>query len=139
MKIGVIGIGAIGGIVARRLKARGHDVSVANSRGPRGAEAFASAHGVRAADVAGVVDGADAVIVSIPFPAVQSLPKRIFARLPSRVPVVDTGNYYPVLRDPRIPEIDAGKIESVWVAEQLDRSVVKIFNTIIAPSLEEGA
>jgi predicted dinucleotide-binding enzyme len=139
MKIGIVGIGAIGGIIARRLKSAGHDISVANSRGPRGAEPFASAHGVRAADVGGAIEGADAVIVSIPFPAVQNLPKQIFARLPARVPVIDTGNYYPGLRDPHIPDVDAGKPESVWVSEQLERSVIKIFNTIIAPSLEEGA
>jgi predicted dinucleotide-binding enzyme len=139
MKIGIVGIGAIGGIIARRLKREGHDISVANSRGPRGAELFASAHGVRGTDVGGAIEGADAVVVSIPFPAVQNLPKQIFARLPAHVPVIDTGNYYPALRDPQIPEIDAGKVESVWVSEQLDRSVIKIFNTIIAPSLEEGA
>jgi 8-hydroxy-5-deazaflavin:NADPH oxidoreductase len=34
MKIGIIGAGEIGGTLARRLAALGHQVSVANSRGP---------------------------------------------------------------------------------------------------------
>ena len=34
VKIGIIGSGNIGGTLARRLTALGHDVSVANSRGP---------------------------------------------------------------------------------------------------------
>jgi predicted dinucleotide-binding enzyme len=32
MRIGIIGAGQIGGTLARRLTALGHDVSVANSR-----------------------------------------------------------------------------------------------------------
>ena len=34
MKIGIIGAGHIGGTLARRLTALGHDVLIANSRGP---------------------------------------------------------------------------------------------------------
>ena len=34
MKIGIIGAGHIGGTLARRLVAAGHDVAVSNSRGP---------------------------------------------------------------------------------------------------------
>ena len=34
MKIGIIGAGEIGGALTRRLTALGHQVSVANSRGP---------------------------------------------------------------------------------------------------------
>jgi predicted dinucleotide-binding enzyme len=34
MKIGIIGAGSIGGTLARRLRALGQEVFVANSRGP---------------------------------------------------------------------------------------------------------
>jgi predicted dinucleotide-binding enzyme len=34
MKVGIIGAGQIGGTLTRRLSALGHEVSVANSRGP---------------------------------------------------------------------------------------------------------
>ncbi|RYZ05166.1 MAG: NADP oxidoreductase [Myxococcales bacterium] len=41
MKIGVIGSGNIGGTLTRRLRALGHEVFVANSRGPASLEALA--------------------------------------------------------------------------------------------------
>jgi predicted dinucleotide-binding enzyme len=49
--------------------------------------------------------------------------------------VVDTGNYYPRQRDGRIDGIEAGAIESRWVAEQLGRPVIKAFNNIYAEHL----
>ena len=137
MKIGVIGIGNIGGTLARKLRAAGHDVRVANSKGPEGVRSFADEIGAAAVDTRGAVDGVDAVIISIPFPAVSELPKGLFDSVPRNVPIVDTGNYYPGMRDPQIPEIDAGMVESVWVSRQLGRPVIKAFNNILAYSLAE--
>jgi len=77
------------------------------------------------------------VIMSIPLPAIEKLPKDLFGDLPSTVPVVDTSNYYPGLRDPQIPDLDAGEVESVWVSKHLGRSVIKAFNNILAHSLAE--
>jgi NAD(P)-dependent dehydrogenase (short-subunit alcohol dehydrogenase family) len=42
MKVGVIGTGNIGGTLARKLKAAGHGVLVANSRGRERVSAFAN-------------------------------------------------------------------------------------------------
>ena len=42
MKVGIIGTGNIGGMIARKLKAAGHNVRVANSRGIEGVRAFAN-------------------------------------------------------------------------------------------------
>jgi 8-hydroxy-5-deazaflavin:NADPH oxidoreductase len=42
VRIGVIGTGNIGGALARRLSAAGHDVRVANSRGLEAVRAFAN-------------------------------------------------------------------------------------------------
>lgn len=137
MKIGIVGVGNIGGTLARRLSAAGHEVRVANSKGPESVRAFAEEIGALPVDARGAVQGADVVILSIPFPAVARLPKGLFDDLPASVPVVDTGNYYPGLRDPNIPEIDAGQVESVWVAEQIGRPVIKAFNNILAYSLAE--
>jgi predicted dinucleotide-binding enzyme len=137
MKIGVIGIGNIGGTLARKLRAAGHEVRVANSRGPEAAKPFADEIGAAATDIRGAVDGADAVILSIPFPAVADLPKDLFEGVPKDVPIIDTGNYYPGMRDPQIAEIDAGTPESVWVSGQLGRPVIKAFNNILAYSLAE--
>ena len=137
MKIGVIGTGNIGGTVARKLSAAGHDVRVANSKGLEGVRGFANEISATAVDTRGAVKGVDLVVISIPFPAVAELPRDLFDMVPQHVPVVDTGNYYPGLRDPQIPEVDTGMPHSVWVSQQLGRPVIKAFNNILAYSLAE--
>lgn len=137
MKIGIIGTGSIGGTVARKLVEAGHDVRVANSRGVDAVKDFATKIGATPVDAHGAVAGAEVIILSIPFSAIPELPRDLLTDVPANVPVIDTGNYYPDMRDPRIPEIDDGKPESVWVSETLGRGVVKAFNNILAFSLAE--
>ncbi len=137
MKIGVIGIGQMGGTLARRWSGNGHRVRVANSRSPAAVKQFADEIGAEAADLRGAVDGADVVLLSIPFPAVATLPEDLFERAAQGVVIIDTGNYYPDVRDPRIAEIDAGMPESVWISRQLDRPVFKAFNSVLFHSLSE--
>ena len=137
MKIGIIGIGSLGGTIARKLKAAGHEIRVANSRGPEGVQGFADEIGATAVDVNGAVDNVDVIFLAIPLPAMSELPKGLFQAVPGNVPVVDTSNYYPDLRDSRVPEIDEGTPESVWVSKQLGRRVIKAFNNILAYSLAE--
>ena len=112
MKIGVIGVGEIGGTLARRWSEKGHHVRVANSRGARAVRRFADQIGADAADIYEAVEGADVVLLSIPFPAVAKLPQDLFDRAADGVAIIDTGNYYPDVRDPRLAEIDAGMPES---------------------------
>ena len=135
MRIGIIGVGSIGGTLARKYVAAGHEVRVANSKGVDGVKTFADEIGAVASDIHGAVERADAIVLSIPFPAVAQLPSDLFDGVPESVPVIDTGNYYPGMRDPNIPEIDAGMVESVWVSRQLGRPVVKAFNNILAETL----
>jgi predicted dinucleotide-binding enzyme len=137
MKIGIIGAGNIGGTLARHLVKLGHNVSVANSRGPESLAAFASEIGATAVSMADAVKGAELVIVSIPPKAVTKLPRDLFAGAAENVVIVDTGNYYPDARDGRIEGIDAGALESKWVAQQLGRPVIKAFNSIVAASLRD--
>ena len=134
MRIGIIGAGMIGGTLARRLTALGHEVSIANSRGPESLRDLAAETGARAVTAAEAAHGGEIVIVTIPQRAVPDLPGDLFADIPEDVVVVDTGNYYPV-RDGRIEAIEAGQVESAWVAEQLKRKVVKAFNNIYFQSL----
>jgi hypothetical protein len=136
MKIGIIGAGHIGGTLTRRLKALGHDVSVANSRGPETLADLAKETGARATTVTDVAREKDVVIVTIPEKAVPNLRNEIQGALDPKTVVVDTGNYYPK-RDGRIADIEAGTPESKWVADQLGRPVVKAFNTIYAQHLLE--
>ena len=137
MKIGVIGIGEIGGTLARRWREKGHTVRVANSRGPEAVKQFADEIGAEAADIYGAVEGADVVLLSMPFPAVAKLPKDLFNRAAQGVVIIDTANYYPDVRDPRIPEIDAGLPESVWTSRQLGRPLFKAFNSSMFHALSK--
>ncbi|APA84981.1 NAD(P)-binding domain-containing protein [Paraburkholderia sprentiae WSM5005] len=137
MRIGIIGTGHIGGTIARKLKAVGHDIRVANSRGVQSVRSFAAEIGATAVDVSGAVRDVDAIIVAIPLPAMALLPKELFDSVPADVPIVDTSNYYPGMRDESIPEIEDGMPESVWVSKQLGRPVIKAFNNILAYSLAE--
>jgi 8-hydroxy-5-deazaflavin:NADPH oxidoreductase len=138
MRIGIIGAGNIGGTLARRLAALGHQVSIANSRGPDSLAALARETGARPVTVEQAARAGEVVIVTIPEKRIRDLPKELFAGVPEDVIVVDTGNYYPRTRDGLIPEIEAGKAESRWVSDQLGRPVVKAFNNIRAPSLGEN-
>jgi predicted dinucleotide-binding enzyme len=138
MKVGIIGAGQIGGTLARRLTKLGHGVSLANSRGPASLVALAGETGAEAVSVVDAVKGADLVVVTIPEKSVPLLPKDLFRGVPDDVIVVDTGNYYPSFRDGAIEEIEGGLTESGWVAKHLGRSVVKVFNNIMAHSLAEG-
>ncbi len=137
MKIGVIGIGEMGGTLARRWSEKGHQVRVANSRGAEAVRRLADEIGADAADIYGAVEGADVVLLSIPFPAAAKLPHDLFDRAADGVAIIDTGNYYPEVRDLRLAEIDAGMPESVWISQQLGRPVLKAFNSILFHSLSE--
>jgi 8-hydroxy-5-deazaflavin:NADPH oxidoreductase len=137
MKIGIIGAGQIGGTLTRRFTALGHEVLVANSRGPETLKDLAAETGARAVAVPEAVRGVDLVVVTIPQKNVPGLPAGLFADTDERVVVVDTGNYYPRQRDGRIEAIEAGLPESRWVEQQLGRPVVKAFNNIFARHLLE--
>lgn len=136
MKIGIIGAGHIGGTLTRRLTTLGHEVSVANSRGPATLADLAAETGARATTVADAARDKDVVIVTIPEKAVPRLREELGGALNASAVVVDTGNYYPQ-RDGQIAEIEAGTPESKWVADQLGRPVVKAFNTIYFQNLLE--
>lgn len=135
MKIGIIGAGQIGGTLTRRFRSAGHDVWVANSRGPDTLSGLASATGATPATAREAARAGSAVVVTIPMKNVPDLPDDLFAGVPDDVVVVDTSNYYPRERDGLIPAIEAGLPESRWVEEQLGRSVTKAFNTIYADHL----
>ncbi|HXS96473.1 MAG TPA: NADPH-dependent F420 reductase [Candidatus Limnocylindrales bacterium] len=137
MKIGIIGAGNIGGTLTRRFAALGHDVRVANSRGPESLAGLERESGAKAVSVHDAARFGDVVVVTIPEGKIPELPKDIFAGVAPDVVVVDTGNYYPQQRDGRIAGIEDGSVESRWVERQLGRPVVKAFNNIYAKHLME--
>jgi predicted dinucleotide-binding enzyme len=137
MRIGVIGAGSMGGVIARHLAKRGHHVSIANSRGPESLTAFSAEIGATPVSVVDAAKAGEIVIIAIPTKAVADLPRALFANVPSSVVVIDIGNYHPELRDGRIDAIDRGMLDSQWVAQQIGRPMIKAFNNILAKSLLE--
>jgi predicted dinucleotide-binding enzyme len=137
MQIGIIGAGHIGGTLTRRFRKLGHDVAVANSRGPETLRDLASETGATPVPLEDAVRDKDLVVVAIPEKSVPDLPDGLFDAARSDTVVVDTGNYYPQ-RDGRIEAIEEGSPESEWVSGQLGRPVVKAFNNIRAGDLLNG-
>lgn len=135
MKIGIIGAGNIGGTLTRRLRQLGHEVSVANSRGPDSLAKLAKETGAKAVSVKDAAHAGEVVVVTIPQKNIPDLPRDLFAGVAPGVVVVDTGNYYPRQRDGRIDGIEKGMVESRWVEKQLGRPVIKAFNNIYADHL----
>jgi predicted dinucleotide-binding enzyme len=135
LKIGILGAGSIGKTLTLKLAQAGHDVKVANSRGPETLQDLAQETGATAVTAAEAVQGADVIITSIPFAKSASL-KDILSAVPADVPVIDTSNYYPH-RDGHIPAVDNGQVESLWVQEQFGHPIVKAWNNILAGSFED--
>ena len=137
MNIGIIGSGEMGRCLASKFVKLGHAVAMANSRGPASLKELAADIGVEAGTVEEVTKNKKVIIVSIPQKAVPYLLQNLFKNLPRDVVVIDTGNYYPTLRDGAIPALDQSGIDSLWVQEQLGFPVVKVFNSILATSLND--
>jgi predicted dinucleotide-binding enzyme len=137
MKIGIIGTGSIGGPLAQKLAAAGHQVKVTNTRPPEELAQKAKELGARPATLQEVVQDVDVVFVSVPLHVLPKLPPDLFRDVPAEVVVADTSNYYP-LRDGKIEALEHGQIESVWVAEQLGRPIIKAYNNILSQTLVAG-
>ncbi|MCM2416079.1 NAD(P)-binding domain-containing protein [Streptomyces sp. RKAG290] len=135
MKIGIIGAGNIGGNLTRRLTALGHDVSVANSRGPETLSALAEETGAHAVTAADAARGAQVVVVTVPLKAVPALAAGFLDGAAEGAVVIDTGNYYPQQRDGRIAAIEDGLPESRWTEGQIGHPVIKAFNGTYAQDI----
>ncbi|THA98712.1 NADP oxidoreductase [Streptomyces sp. LRa12] len=136
MKIGIIGAGNIGGNLTRRLTALGHDVSVANSRGPHTLGALAEETGATPVAVEEAARGAEIVVVTVPLKRVPDLQSGVLDGAAEGVAVIDTGNYYPQQRDGRIAGIeDEGLTESRWTERHLGHPVIKAFNGTYAQDI----
>lgn len=129
MNIGVVGAGHIGGNAARLFVKAGHDVAIANSRGPDTLRDLVAGLGehARAADIPEAAGFGDVVFISIPFGRYKELPAEAFY---GKI-VIDSNNYYPD-RDGHYPALDEGKTtSSEMLAEHLKgATIVKGFNTI---------
>jgi predicted dinucleotide-binding enzyme len=137
MNIGIIGAGHIGSALAVRLTSLGHSVRIANSRGPETLKDVAQKTGAAPVTAQEAARHGEIIVVTIPLKNIPDLPKDLFEGVPANVPVIDTSNYYPMLRDGQIPELETGDLtESEWVQQRLGHPVVKVFNNIYADHLQ---
>jgi predicted dinucleotide-binding enzyme len=91
MNIAVIGAGHIGGNIARRLAAAGHDITVSFAREPAGLQAFAEEIGARVEEPPDAVVDAEVVVVSVPWSAIPVALEDV--DLESKI-VIDTTNQF---------------------------------------------
>jgi predicted dinucleotide-binding enzyme len=93
MKIGIIGAGNIGANAARLFVRAGHQVAVANSRGPETLKNLVRELGpnATAATIEEAARFGEVVLLAIPFGKYKELPTEPFYGKM----VVDAGNYYP--------------------------------------------
>jgi predicted dinucleotide-binding enzyme len=136
MKIGIIGAGNIGAVLAQKLAAAGHAVKLANSRGPASLEDAVRGTSITAVEKEEAGRDADVVILSVPYAKNPDVAE-LLADAPADAIVIDTSNYYP-MRDGDIPEVNRGKPETVWASEQVGRPLVKAWNAILSQTLVEG-
>jgi 8-hydroxy-5-deazaflavin:NADPH oxidoreductase len=126
MDIGILGAGHMGRALARHLAAAGHDVRLANSRGPGSlADVVADlGHGVQADTIVDTVAFADVVFFAVPYEAVDEIAGE--AEPWDGKIVVDLTNA-------------GGEVSSSAVVASLlpGARVVKAFNTIFYRRLEE--
>jgi predicted dinucleotide-binding enzyme len=138
MKIGFIGSGNIGSIVARKAIAAGHTVIMSNSRGPETLSDLIGALGpnASAATAQQAAEQGELVVVTIPLKDLKDVP---VAPLAGKV-IIDTMNYYPE-RDGQIAALDSGDTTtSEMTAAHLPQSkVVKAFNSIHAEEIGSAA
>ncbi len=136
MRIGIIGVGNIGGLLAHRFVEAGHEVAVSNSRGTETLGELVRDIGPGALAVAPqeAVEFSDVIVVSVPFNRYRELPADGAA---GKV-VIDTNNYWPP-RDGKIDEVESsGSTDGELLQEHMKGArVVKAFNAIGAQSLRD--
>jgi predicted dinucleotide-binding enzyme len=134
LRIAIIGSGRIGSTVADLVASAGHEVAIANSRGPEWLDELVAELGftARAATVEDAAEFGELVVLAIPLHAYPSLPADALA---GKI-VVDAGNYYPE-RDGTIAKLDdESTTSSELLAARLPGArIVKAFNTMYFETL----
>ena len=138
MKIGIIGAGQIGGTLIRQYSKAGHSVKMANSSGTEKLKSLALETGASAVKLTEVVTDVDVIVITIPLIGILKLPQHLLQHTSGNTTIIDTCNYYPI-RDGIIVDIEDGMPESVWVSNQLQRPVIKAYNSILAGSLMDSS
>lgn len=133
MKIGIVGAGLMGKTLAKKLSNQGHQIRIANSKGPETLSEFKNIKGIEAVTSKEAVSDAELIILTVPLGKVGQV-KNLFENLKEEVIVLETMNYLPV-RDGQIEDLDRGTVTSIWVENIIGRQVIKAFSNIGAYSL----
>lgn len=135
MKIGFIGVGAVGQKLSPHFNKLGHEVAISSSRSPEALADTAKQIGAQAMAVNDVMAWSDIIVLATPMNVVP-----LFAtdKLKGKI-LVDTNNYGPG-RDGEIQEIIDGKPTTQWVSEHFPGArIVKAFNNIMMSEFDEYA
>lgn len=136
MQIAIIGSGNVGKALAGSFVRAGHEVNLSASD-PENARAAAQETGASAADSnTAAVEGADTVVLAVPYQAVEGVLKELEGSLAGKV-LIDTTN--------RVNPADPGSdsvLDGTSASEQIQAlassaRVVKAFNTVFASRMGE--
>jgi len=139
LKIGIIGVGEIGGALARHWSAAGHQL-VISSRHPEQLQAFAKELGpnVKVGTPREAAAFGDVVMLAVPYGATPQVGRDYAAELKGKV-VLDAGNPYPS-RDGEMAVRDRKRGTGVASAKYLPGTrLVRAFNAINSGPLEREA
>jgi predicted dinucleotide-binding enzyme len=136
MKISIIGSGHIGGTLARLFVKAGHEVALANSRGPASLEAFVKELGTQLHPVNNIEEAisfSDLIILSIHWRTIDSLP--VF-NAQGKI-IVDTTN--PYKSDGTFYDLGDDIPSTIVMKHFTGGAIVKAFNTIWFKHLAENS
>lgn len=129
MKIAILGAGNVGRALATASVTAGHQVTLSAAHGDSAARLAAEIGAAAAASNLDAVSRADAVVLAVPYAALDGILSEIGPSLEGKV-VIDVTN-------PLTPDYSALAVESTSAAEQIqarlpNARVVKAFNTVFA-------
>jgi NADPH-dependent F420 reductase len=129
MRIAVLGAGNVGGALSKALVTAGHEVVISAANAEHAEEAARAAGCRAAASNAVAVEGAEVVVLAVPYAAVADIVAEVSGALSGKV-VVDSTN---PLNESFSDLVTSGTSGAEEVQRQVTgASVVKAFNTIFA-------
>lgn len=129
MKIAIIGTGNVGSALGGSLARAGHTVTFASRSADKAAE-VAAATGSTSSSVVDAVDGAEVVVLAVPYTAMDAVADQIASHAAGRI-VIDATN--PLKPDYSGLATEGGPSGAERLAGRLPgATVVKAFNTLFA-------